>query len=60
VDSVKEILRLANPQKACYALEMMPWMYPTDLKDMLNLIAAVSLILQIGEMLNDRAYFWRS
>jgi len=41
VESVKEILRLANPQKACYALEMMPWMYPTGLEDMLRLMEAV-------------------
>ena len=41
VASVKEILRLAQPKTAKYALEMMPWMYPTGLDDMKRLVDAV-------------------
>ena len=42
VESIREILRLAAPEKACYALEMMPWMYPTCLEDEERLLQAVN------------------
>ena len=42
VESIREILRLAAPEKACYALEMMPWMYPTCLEDEGRLLQAVN------------------
>lgn len=41
-ESVREILRLAQPVKAKYALEMMPWMYPTGIADMQRLIKEVN------------------
>ncbi len=42
VESVQEILRLAAPEKACYSLEMMPWMFPTCLEDQQRLLDAVN------------------
>jgi sugar phosphate isomerase/epimerase len=41
-ESVKEIIRLATPQRACYALEMMPWMYPTGAEDQIRLLQYVN------------------
>jgi sugar phosphate isomerase/epimerase len=41
VDTVREIIDAVKPKTSCYALEMMPWIYPHNAESYLNLLKAV-------------------
>ena len=41
VETTRDIIDSVNPQRTFYTLEMMPWMYPTDEENYLDLINAI-------------------
>lgn len=41
VEYVRDIIDTVQPQRACYALETMPWMYPDSPDSYLRLLAAI-------------------
>ena len=38
---IRRLMREVNPTKTAYSLEMMPWMFPTTVQEMLDLVEAV-------------------
>ena len=41
IESVREIIDAVKPQRTCYALETMPWMYPDSVESYGYLLAAI-------------------
>ncbi|MGG1553756.1 sugar phosphate isomerase/epimerase family protein [Paenibacillus ferrarius] len=41
VDQVRDILDAVKPKTSCYALEMMPWIYPNNAETYLKLLKAI-------------------